>query len=109
MANFIWRKYTKLIFFSRRLNAMESKAKKAKLEENDTVEGYIVDVKNLTQSKKSPNVKYFNFTVQTSAEHYSKGVVFSPEKHQTFVNAKEIKSPLKLTGVTKELSKYYTV
>lgn len=83
---------------------MESKAKKAKLEENDTVEGYIVDVKNLTQSKKSPNVKYLNFTVQTSAEHYSKGV-FSPEKHQTFVNAKEMKSPLKLTGVTKELSK----
>lgn len=88
---------------------MESKAKKAKLEENDTVEGYIVDVKNLTQSKKSPNVKYLNFTVQTSAEHYSKGVVFSPEKHQTFVNAKEMKIPLKLTGVTKELSKYYTV
>lgn len=63
---------------------MESKAKKAKLEENDTVEGYIVDVKNLTQSKKSPNVKYFNFTVQTSAEHYSKGVCFLARKTPDF-------------------------
>jgi hypothetical protein len=84
----------------------QSQAKKAKLDD-DNVEGYVVDVSNPSQSKKSPNVKYFNFTLQTSPENYARGVAFIPEKHKSFVMAKTMKSPLKLTCVTKELSKYF--
>ena len=89
------------------INMENSKKPRYSNDNFTTVEGYIVDVTSLTVSKKSPNVKYFNFTLQTSAEHYSRGVVFTPERHQSFVNARDNKTPLQLTCVSKELSKYY--
>lgn len=85
---------------------MASEAKKAKLDEECTVIGYIHNVSavKLSQAKKR---KYFNAVIQVSREDFYDVAVFCGEKHSVFLRAQNCRTAVRLAGINKQPSKYF--
>lgn len=82
--------------------------KKIKLEKTeDNVTGYIHDVSPVKTSAR--NTKYFNASFQTNHNEFHHSVVFSPEKHTSFVQAATNNTPVKICNITKKLSISLTI
>ena len=67
------------------------------------ISGYLHNVSPIKIA--TNNSKYFDATFQTDKDEYRRTVVFSAEKHVSFVQAAEKATPIQLTRVRKVLSK----
>lgn len=85
---------------------MASEAKKVKLEDTNSVTGYIhnVSVVKIATLKKS---KYFNAVIQISRDDFCDVAVFSVDKRDLFLRAQNCRTAVKLSGISKEPSKYF--
>jgi len=84
---------------------MANPGKRMKIDEGEAVsiEGYVHCVTPLKMS--AQNFRYFKYVIQTSRDAYRDGVVFSPEKHASFLQAAAEQTPVKLQKVKRGLSK----
>lgn len=73
--------------------------------DKDTVCGYI---HNVTECRISlyKRVKLFNAVIQTDRDEFRNMAIFAAEKHTTFKQAEKNKSPVKLSNVSKQVSKW---
>ncbi len=85
---------------------MASQARKREADGNDKEDvcGYI---HNVTECRMSlyKRIKLFNAVIQTNRDEFRNMAIFSPEKHTTFQQAEKNKSPVKLSNVSKRVSK----
>ncbi|CAL8247380.1 unnamed protein product [Merluccius merluccius] len=81
---------------------MAGAAKRTKVEDEESVAGYLHSLSPLEVSKK--NARYFDATLQSGREEYHRVVVFSTEKRQIFEQAAIAKKPVKLTRVKRTIS-----
>jgi len=82
---------------------MASPAKRTKMEEEESVSGYLHSLSPVKVSKK--NARYFDATLQSGREEYHRVIVFTPEKRRQFEQAVIAKKPVKLTKVKRTISK----
>ena len=68
------------------------------------VSGYVQNISPLKRSKK--NVEYFTAVLQNQEQSYDKLVCFSPTKKAKLEKASLEKSPIKIEGVKRSLSKF---
>ena len=71
------------------------------------IQGYLHNVFPVTISDKK-NI-FFNCTLQTSRDIYRTAVVFSADKHESFQQAADNHTPLKLSNVKRSTSKLYNM
>lgn len=85
---------------------MASGAKKIKLDNEDTsITGYLHNVSIIKQSALK-KTRYCNALLQIDRNTFYQMAVFCVEKRNLFIRAENCKSAIKLTGITKEPSKY---
>ena len=65
--------------------------------ESDGLKGYLHNVSGISSSA-AGKTRYFVGQLQMSKTDVKKVVVFSPEKHDTYMKASVLQSPVKITG-----------
>ncbi|TKS65832.1 hypothetical protein D9C73_028361 [Collichthys lucidus] len=81
---------------------MANPSKKLKIEEDNSVSGYLHTISPVKVSKK--NTRYFNATIQNGREEYHRVVVFTPEKRDQFEQAASANRPVTLRKVKRSIS-----
>ncbi len=85
---------------------MATEAKKLKLDDITRVTGYIYNVYVVKIAALKKN-KYFNAVIQVSRDDFCDVAVFSVDKRNLFLQAQNCRSAVRLSGISKEPSKYF--
>lgn len=74
----------------------------------DQVKGYIHQLSTIKTAKKDRNTRFFNCHIQTGKQEVLRAVCYSPHKRLNLQQAFQNKSPVKIQGVERTLSKSFS-
>ncbi|KXJ05367.1 uncharacterized protein LOC110236237 [Exaiptasia diaphana] len=88
--------------------ASNSNSSNQKTSDEDEVQGYIHQLSAIKTAKNEKRSSYFNCHIQTSQHHVVRAVCYSPKKRLALQQACQSKSPIKIQGVKRSLSKSFS-